>query len=72
MCSFRKTRTCIHTPGYPPLIPDELTESKLLAAVDGARLVYFDGRLHDTALVIAQEVIAASILSSEIVFLMQR
>ncbi|XP_042054227.1 ribokinase-like isoform X2 [Salvia splendens] len=50
-----KTRTCIHTPGYPPMIPDDLTESKLLAAVDGARLVYFDGRLHDTALVIAQE-----------------
>ncbi|CAA0806770.1 pfkB-like carbohydrate kinase family protein [Striga hermonthica] len=50
-----KTRTCIHTPGYPPLIPDELTESKLLAALDGARLVYFDGRLHETALVIAKE-----------------
>ena len=45
------------------MIPDDLTESKLLAAVDGARLVYFDGRLHDTALVIAQEVIAASMLS---------
>lgn len=37
--------------------PDELTESKLLAALDGARLVYFDGRLHDTALIVAQEVI---------------
>ncbi|XP_047963540.1 ribokinase-like isoform X3 [Salvia hispanica] len=50
-----KTRTCIHTPGYPPMIPDDLTESKLLAAVDGARLVYFDGRLHDTALVIGEQ-----------------
>lgn len=40
------------------MIPDELTEPKLLAAVDGARLVYFDARLHDTALVVAQEVIA--------------
>ncbi|PIN17733.1 Ribokinase [Handroanthus impetiginosus] len=50
-----KTRTCIHTPGYPPMIPDELTESNLLAALDGARLVYFDGRLQDTALVVAQE-----------------
>ncbi|GER42169.1 pfkB-like carbohydrate kinase family protein [Striga asiatica] len=50
-----KTRTCIHTPGYPPLTPDELTKSKLLAALDGARLVYFDGRLHETALVIAEE-----------------
>ncbi|KAK6143975.1 hypothetical protein DH2020_020795 [Rehmannia glutinosa] len=50
-----KTRTCIHTPGYPPMIPNELTESNLLAALDGASLVYFDGRLHDTALVVAQE-----------------
>lgn len=50
-----KTRTCIHTPGHPPMIPNELTESNLLAALDGAKLVYFDGRLHDTALVVAQE-----------------
>ncbi|KAL0437312.1 UNVERIFIED_CONTAM: hypothetical protein Sradi_0439100 [Sesamum radiatum] len=50
-----KTRTCIHTPGYPPMIPEELTESNLLAALDGARLVYFDGRLHETALVVAKE-----------------
>lgn len=50
-----KTRTCIHTPGYPPMIPDDLTNSKLLASLDGAKLVYFDGRLHETALVIAQE-----------------
>ncbi|XP_051120461.1 ribokinase isoform X2 [Andrographis paniculata] len=50
-----KTRTCIHTPGYPPLTPDELTEPNLLAALDGACLVYFDGRLHETALVVAQE-----------------
>ncbi|KAL3620550.1 hypothetical protein CASFOL_035462 [Castilleja foliolosa] len=50
-----KTRTCIHTPGYPPMTPDELTKSNLLAALDGARLVYFDSRLHETALVVAQE-----------------
>ncbi|KAL2488043.1 pfkB-like carbohydrate kinase family protein [Forsythia ovata] len=50
-----KTRTCIHTPGYPPMIPDDLTNSKLLASLDGAKLVYFDGRLHETALVVAQE-----------------
>ncbi|KAL3828105.1 hypothetical protein ACJIZ3_016907 [Penstemon smallii] len=50
-----KTRTCIHTPGYPPMIPDDLTESHLLAALDGAKLVYFDGRLHETALIVAQE-----------------
>lgn len=50
-----KTRTCIHTPGYPPMIPDELSRSSLLSALDGARLVYLDGRLHEAALVIAQE-----------------
>ncbi|XP_052186360.1 uncharacterized protein LOC127797472 [Diospyros lotus] len=50
-----KTRTCIHTPGFPPMIPDELSKSSLLSAIDGARLVYFDGRLHETALVVAQE-----------------
>lgn len=53
---FRKTRTCIHTPGYPPMIPDELSRSSLLSALNGAGLVYIDGRLHETALVIAQEV----------------
>ncbi|CAN1169744.1 Khk [Linum perenne] len=52
-----KTRTCIHTPGYPPMIPEDLTESSLNSALDGATLVYFDGRLHETALVIAEEVI---------------
>ncbi|KAL8494437.1 hypothetical protein ACS0TY_025302 [Phlomoides rotata] len=50
-----KTRTCIHTPGYPPMTPDELTKTKLLEALDEARLVYFDVRLHETALVVAQE-----------------
>ena len=54
---FRKTRTCIHTPGCPPMIPDDLSTSNLLAAISGARLVYFDGRLHETALLVAQEVI---------------
>ncbi|MBA0679386.1 hypothetical protein Goari_011157, partial [Gossypium aridum] len=50
-----KTRTCIHTPGYPPLIPDELSQSQLLSALDGANMVYFDGRLYETALIIAKE-----------------
>ncbi|CDP03815.1 unnamed protein product [Coffea canephora] len=50
-----KTRTCIHTPGCPPMIPDDLSTSNLLAAISGARLVYFDGRLHETALLVAQE-----------------
>ncbi|KAH8517552.1 hypothetical protein H0E87_005469 [Populus deltoides] len=56
-----KTRTCIHTPGYPPMIPDELSRSSLLSALDGARLVYLDGRLHETALVTAQETVCKNI-----------
>ena len=51
---FRKTRTCIHTPGYPTLIPEELSESQLLSALNGAKMVYFDGRLYDTALIVAK------------------
>ncbi|KNA15178.1 hypothetical protein SOVF_100330 [Spinacia oleracea] len=50
-----KTRTCIHTPGYPPMVPEELSRSRLESALDGAALVYFDVRLHETALVIAKE-----------------
>lgn len=50
-----KTRTCIHTPGFPPMIPDDLSESNLSAALDGVRLLYSDVRLHETAIVIAQE-----------------
>ncbi|KAK9282322.1 hypothetical protein L1049_005236 [Liquidambar formosana] len=50
-----KTRTCIHTPGYPPMIPDDLSQSSLSSALDRARLFYSDGRLHETALIVAQE-----------------
>ncbi|GLT67570.1 hypothetical protein SLA2020_398670 [Shorea laevis] len=53
--SQTKTRTCIHSPGHPPMTPNELSQSSLACALDGARIVYFDGRLHDTALVIAEE-----------------
>lgn len=55
------------------MIPDEMTEPKLSAAMDGARLVYFDSRMHDTALVVAQEVIATylSMFFSEIFFLLK-
>ncbi|XP_012085190.1 ribokinase isoform X2 [Jatropha curcas] len=52
-----KTRTCIHTPGYPPMIPDDLSQSSLLSALDGVRLAYFDVRLPETALVVAEELI---------------
>ncbi|TQD87470.1 hypothetical protein C1H46_026982 [Malus baccata] len=50
-----KTRTCIHTPGYPPMIPDDLSQSSLSSALDGARILYLDCRIHETALVVAQE-----------------
>lgn len=50
-----KTRTCIHTPGNPPMVPDDLSQSSLLSALNGARLFFSDIRLHETALVIAHE-----------------
>lgn len=59
--SKTKTRTCIHTPGHPPMIPNELSQSSLSRALDGARIVYSDIRLHDTALVVAQEATRRSI-----------
>ncbi|KAK4272978.1 hypothetical protein QN277_021458 [Acacia crassicarpa] len=59
--SQTKTRTCIHTPGHPPMAPEELSESSLLAALDGARIVYFDVRLHETALVVAHEAVRKGI-----------
>ncbi|KAM4070180.1 hypothetical protein ACJW30_12G145200 [Castanea mollissima] len=56
-----KTRTCIHTPGNPPMVPDDLSRENLLSALDDARIAYFDGRLPETALVIAQEAVQKSI-----------
>ncbi|GLT67572.1 hypothetical protein SLA2020_398690 [Shorea laevis] len=55
--SQTKTRTCIHSPGHPRMTPNELSWSSLARALDGARIVYFDGMLCecDTALVIAEE-----------------
>ncbi|BFG42830.1 hypothetical protein CerSpe_291040 [Prunus speciosa] len=50
-----KTRTCIHTPGYPPMIPSDLSQTSLSSALDGARMLYLDGRIHETALLVAQE-----------------
>uniref|UniRef100_A0A1J3DIX7 Ketohexokinase n=1 Tax=Noccaea caerulescens TaxID=107243 RepID=A0A1J3DIX7_NOCCA len=50
-----KTRTCIHTPGDPPMVPTDLSESSMLSALDRASIAYFDVRLHETALVIANE-----------------
>ncbi|KAK9057409.1 hypothetical protein SSX86_022244 [Deinandra increscens subsp. villosa] len=56
-----KTRTCIHTPGSPPMIPDDLKSSTLSSALKGVQLAYFDVRLHETALVIAREASVRSI-----------
>ncbi|KAL5059812.1 hypothetical protein RYX36_031416 [Vicia faba] len=50
-----KTRTSIYTPGDPPLMPDDLSQSMLLSAFDGARLVYFDGMSIETALFVGRE-----------------
>ncbi|KAJ0512485.1 putative ketohexokinase [Helianthus annuus] len=50
-----KTRTCIHTPGSPPMIPDDISNSTMLAALAGVKLVYFDVRLPETALLFAHE-----------------
>ncbi|XP_014496074.1 ribokinase [Vigna radiata var. radiata] len=50
-----KTRTSIYTPGDPPMMVDDLPQSTLLSAFDGARLVYFDGMFPETALFVAQE-----------------
>ena len=52
----RKTQTCIHTPGSPSMIPTDLKSSTLLSALEGVKLYYFDVRLHETALVVANEV----------------
>ncbi|PKI76835.1 hypothetical protein CRG98_002821 [Punica granatum] len=49
------TRTCIFTPGHPPLKPDDLSPSSLEDAMRGASVVYFDGRLPYTAAFVAQE-----------------
>lgn len=46
------TRCCIHTAGAP-LQPGDMTEALVAAALDGAALVFFDGRLTEAALVLA-------------------
>lgn len=46
------TRTCIHTPGEA-FFPEELTPELAAAVLEGAALVYFDGRLTEAALRLA-------------------
>ncbi|KAL4369824.1 hypothetical protein AHAS_Ahas06G0004400 [Arachis hypogaea] len=59
--SQTKSRTCIHTPGFPKLMPAELPESTLFSALSGAGIVFLDGRLHETALVVAHEAVRKNI-----------
>jgi sugar/nucleoside kinase (ribokinase family) len=54
------TRTCIHTAGEP-LRPGELSDLDIAAAVAGAAAVYFDGRLADAALPLAEAAAAAGV-----------
>ncbi|KAG4925130.1 hypothetical protein JHK87_050670 [Glycine soja] len=44
----------------PPQV-DDLLESNLLTPLNGARIVYLDGRLHETALIVAHEAIKKNI-----------
>ncbi|KAK6783079.1 hypothetical protein RDI58_020875 [Solanum bulbocastanum] len=53
--SQMKTRTSIYTPGYPHMVADDLPDSSLSSALDGARPVYTDGVLQEVALVVSQE-----------------
>eukprot|EP00252_Welwitschia_mirabilis_P022022 TRINITY_DN5821_c0_g1_i8.p1 TRINITY_DN5821_c0_g1~~TRINITY_DN5821_c0_g1_i8.p1 ORF type:complete len:265 (-),score=46.97 TRINITY_DN5821_c0_g1_i8:573-1367(-) len=50
-----KTRTCIHSPGNPPMMIEDLPQSKLISALAGATIVYFDVRLPETAIRLAKE-----------------
>ncbi|XP_058749311.1 uncharacterized protein LOC131622300 isoform X3 [Vicia villosa] len=59
--SQTKSRTCIHTPGFPPMKREDLPESSVLSALNGTRIAYFDGRLHETALVLANEAVKMNI-----------
>jgi hypothetical protein len=50
------------------MTPDELTNENLFAALHGVDMVYFDVRLHETALLVAEEVIF-SCLNMSVIFL---
>lgn len=39
------------------MIPDDLSRENVLSALDGAKLIYSDVRLHETALILAEEVV---------------
>lgn len=47
------TRTCIHTPGAA-YAPEDLNHDTITKVLDSAQLVYFDGRLTESAIVLAK------------------
>ena len=47
------TRTCIHTPG-PDCPASDIEQSEVDAVLEGASLLYFDGRLTQAAVVVAK------------------
>ena len=55
------TRTCIHTPAEP-LGEREIPDAHIAAALDGAALVFFDGRLAEAALHVARAARWAALL----------
>ena len=57
------TRCCIHTPSAP-LLPDDISDGLVAQALDGAALVFFDGRLTEAALLLAD---AARVSTSGVV-----
>ncbi|CAG9466024.1 unnamed protein product [Pedinophyceae sp. YPF-701] len=48
------TRTCIHTPG-PVLAPEAVDRAQVRQIVGGSKVVYFDGRLTEAAIVVRAE-----------------
>lgn len=50
-----KTRTCIITSGYPPMIPSDLRMSSLSAALQDVSLLYLDGYSDEMALAVAKQ-----------------
>ncbi len=53
LCNAGGTRTCIHTPGAS-YTPEDLDQDSIDRILSNAQLVYFDGRLTESALVLAR------------------
>ncbi|XBJ23899.1 hypothetical protein VPH35_001905 [Triticum aestivum] len=50
-----KTRTCIITSGYPPMVPGDISMSNLSAALQDVNLLYLDGYSHEMALSVGKQ-----------------